>query len=81
MRKMVQAANLWCKGAMSEEGLAKDSLRRLDKYRQVLTYNNGSWMEEWKRVRRRYMQTVDDLVDCNAWSVIDWFTWPMSMGL
>lgn len=82
MRKMVQAANLWCKGAMSEEGLAKDSLRRLDKYRQVLnSYNGGSWMEEWKRVRRRYMQTVDDLVDCNAWSVIDWFTWPMFMGL
>lgn len=82
MRRMVQAANIWCKGAMSEEGLAKDSLRRLDKYKQVLdSYNGGSWIDEWKRVRRRYMQTIDDLVDCDAWSVTDWFTWPMFIGL
>jgi hypothetical protein len=81
MRMMVQAANIWCKGALSEEGLAKDSLRILDKYRQVLNlYNGGSWIEEWKRVRRRYLQTIDDLVDCDAWSVIDWFTWPMLIG-
>lgn len=82
LRRMIQAANIWCKGAMSEEGLATDSLRRLDKYRQVLdSYNGGSWIDEWKRVRRQYMQTIDDLVDCDAWSVIDWFTWPMFIGL
>ena len=45
--------------------------------------SSSDWERDFQRIekkhswnsklrKRRYMQTVDDLVDCNAWSVIDW---------
>jgi hypothetical protein len=77
MRAMVASANSWCKGALTEEGLAKDAIIRLDAYRRALdSYGNGSWVEEWKRVRLRFTETVDDLVDCDAWSFMDGFALP-----
>ena len=82
MRAMVASANAWCKGALTEEGLANDAIRRLGTYKRALdSYDGGSWVEEWRRVRQRFAETVDDLVDCDAWSFVDWFTLPMFAGL
>lgn len=82
IRKIVSSANSWCKVALSEEGLASDSIIRLDDYRRALdSYDGGSWVEEWVRIRRRFDETINDLVDCDAWSYIDWFTFPSFAGL
>ena len=82
MRGIVSSANSWCKVSLSEEGLAYDSINRLDAYRRALdSYDGGSWVEEWGRIRRRFDETIGDLVDCDAWSYIDWFVWPSFAGL
>ena len=81
MREMVKSANSWCKASLSEEGLARDATQQLGVYKSALDAHDGSWNEEWKRVKRRFADTVDDLVECNAWSVVDPFTFPMFAGL
>ncbi len=82
MRAMIASANAWCKGALTEEAMANDAIRRLGAYERALDmYDGGSWVEEWKRVRRRFAETVDDLVDCDAWSFVDWFQLPIFAGL
>ena len=82
MKDMIRSANDWCKYSLSEEGLAHDALLRLDAYANALdSYRNGSWRTEWKFAKKRFTDTIDDFVDCNAWSFIDWFTFPMFAGL
>ncbi len=83
MKAIVKSANSWCKRSLSEEGLAKDSILQLGTYKKSLdSYDNkSSWSKDWKQVRERFTNTLDDLVDCNAWSIIDWFTFPMFAGL
>ena len=82
MKDMILSANDWCKHSLSEEGLANDALLRLEAYANALdSYRNGSWRTEWKVVKKRFIDTIDDFVDCNAWSVVDWFTFPMFAGL
>ena len=82
MKEMIQSANTWCKLSLSKEGMARDSLLRLEELRKALDlYQHGSWREEWKIVKKRFMDTIDDFVDCDAWSIVDWFTIPMFAGL
>lgn len=82
LNKMVQNANSWCKDSLSEEGMARDALQRLEVFGNALDmYQNGSWRTEWKVVKKRFTETIDDFVDCNAWSIVDWFTFPMFAGL
>jgi hypothetical protein len=82
MQDMIREANNWCKHSLSEEGLAQDALLRLEAYADALdSYRNGSWRTEWKVAKKRFKDTIDDFVDCDAWSVVDWFTFPMFAGL
>ena len=82
MKTIVQSANSWCKQSLSEEGLARDAILQLKTYKQRLdSYANSSWTAEWKQVRNRFTNTIDDMVECNAWSIIDSFTFPMFAGL
>jgi len=82
LNKMIQNANSWCKDSLSEEGMAWDVLQRLEVFGNALDmYQNGSWRTEWKVVKKRFTETIDDFVDCNAWSIVDWFTFPMFAGL
>ena len=82
LNKMIQNANSWCKDSLSEEGMARDALQRLEVFGNALNmYQNGSWRTEWKVVKKRFTETIDDFVDCNAWSIVDWFTFPMFAGL
>lgn len=82
MKEVVRSANSWCKRALSEEGLAKGSILQLGAYKEALdSHDGGSLTREWKKMKQRYTSTLDDLVDCDAWSVVDWFTSPMFAGL
>ena len=84
MKSIVKSANSWCQKALSEEGLAKSSILQLETYRSALdSYNerDNSWRDEWRQLRQRFSETIDDLVDCNAWSIIDYFTSPIFAGL
>ena len=40
-----------------------------------------NWKNDWKKVKQRFTDTIDDLVDCNAWSIIDYFTYSVFAGL
>ena len=78
MQAIVTAANTWCRESLTEEGLARDALVQLDSYKKALdAYHNGTWKKEWKIVKQQFT----DWVDCDAWSIIDWFTVPMFAGL
>ena len=79
MKAIVKSANSWCKRSLSEEGLAKESILQLEAYKKSLdSYDKkSSWSKDWKHVKERFTNTLDDLVDCNAWSIFDFFTFPM----
>ena len=78
MQAIVTAANTWCRESLTEEGLSRDALVQLDSYKKALdAYHNGTWKKEWKIVKQQFT----DWVDCDAWSIIDWFTVPMFAGL
>eukprot|EP00970_Alexandrium_tamarense_P006145 scaffold1033_cov205-Alexandrium_tamarense.AAC.4 len=81
MQQMIKSANNWCKKSLSEEGLAKDSLIQLDRYRQALDDYDMNWSKEWMGVRKQFTETIDDLVDCDAWSFVDVFANPSFAGL
>lgn len=81
MQEMVKSANSWCKEYLSEEGLARAAIQQLGVYKSALDAHEESWNADWKRVKRRFADTVDDLVECNAWSIVDPFTFPMFAGL
>lgn len=82
MKDMIREANDWCKHSLSEEGLARNALQRLEAYAKALDlYRNGSWRTEWNVVKKRFKDTIDDFVDCDAWSIVDYFTFPMFAGL
>ena len=80
MKSIVREANKWCAKDLSEEGLAQDSMIQLQTYKKALDiYANMD--DDWNKVFQRFSDTLDDLVDCKAWSIIDWFLFPMFMGL
>lgn len=80
MKSIVNAADKWCAKSLSAKGLARDSLVQLQTYKKALdSYSNMD--DDWNKVFQRFSDTFDDLVDCNAWSIIDWFLFPMFMGL
>lgn len=81
MKAMISSANSWCKNALSEKGLAKDSILQLEVYKRALDSHDEGWRDKWKTVRRQFADTIGDLVDCNPWSIIDPFTFPMFAGL
>lgn len=81
MQQMIKSANNWCKKSLSEEGLAKDSLIQLDRYRQALDDYDMNWSKEWMGMRKQFTETIDDLVDCDAWSFVDVFANPSFAGL
>ena len=86
MKTMVESANAWCAGSLSEEGLARDSIMQLERYEAALDAHganrSSSWRQEWKRARRKFDDSgVDRLVECNPWNVIDAFTFPVFNGL
>lgn len=82
MKSIVKSANNWCAQSLSEEGLANDTILQLGVYKKALDdmYEND-WKNDWKKVKQRFTNTIDDLVDCNAWSIIDYFTYPIFAGL
>jgi len=81
MKAMIQSANSWCKQNLSEEDLAKDAILQLETYKSAMdSYSNSSWKHEWKHVRQRFTDTVDDLVDCDTRSFIDHFISPIFVG-
>jgi len=80
MKSIVREANNWCAEGLSAKGLAQDSIVQLQTYKKALdTYANMD--DDWNKVFQRFSDTLDDLVDCKAWSIIDWFLFPMFMGL
>lgn len=80
MKSIVREANNWCAKKLSAKGLARDSIVQLQTYKKALdTYANMD--DDWNKVFQRFNDTLDDLVDCKAWSIIDWFLFPMFMGL
>jgi len=80
MKSIVREANNWCAEGLSAKGLAQDSIVQLQTYKKALdTYANMD--DDWNKMYQRFSDTLDDLVDCKAWSIIDWFLFPMFMGL
>lgn len=80
MKTMVKSANSWCKRALNEDGMAKDSILQLGTYKKALDSYDMTWSNQWRHVRQRFTGAIDDLVDCNAWSFVDWLTFPMFAG-
>ena len=85
MKAIIKSANNWCAQSLSEEGLANDTMLQLEVYKKALDdmYGGGgeNWKNDWKKVKQRFTDTIDDLVDCNTWSIIDYFTYPIFAGL
>ena len=74
MKAMVKSANSWCKRTLNEERLGKEAILQLETYKIALdTYSNSSWIHEWRHVKQWFTAAIDDLVDCNAWSIVDHF--------
>lgn len=80
MKAIVKSANSWCKQELSEDSMARASIAQLGAYRRALD-SSGSWSIEWQHVKHQFTDTLDDFVDCNAWSVIDWFFYPSLRNL
>ena len=70
MKSIVKSANSWCKGALSEEGLANGAIRQLEVYKKALD-EYGGWREEWRGVKQRFDDTIGDLVECDTWNYMD----------
>jgi len=79
MKSIVKSANKYCAKWLSAKGLARDSILQLQTYKKALDIYAD--MDDWNIIFERFSNTLDDLVDCNAWSIIDWFLFPMFMGL
>jgi len=80
MKAIVKSATSWCKTALSEDGMARASIAQLSAYRRALD-SSGSWSTGWKHIKQQFTETIDDFVDCNAWSVTDWFFYPALRNL
>ena len=70
MKSIVKSANSWCKGALSEEGLANGAIRQLEVYRKALD-EYGGWREEWRGVK----QCFDNTIGVIWWSAILGIIW------
>ena len=74
MKAMAMSANSWCKRTLNEERLRKEAILQLETYQIALdTYSNSSWNHEWRHVKQQFIDSIDDLVDCDAWSIVDHF--------
>lgn len=80
MKAIIKSANSWCKKELSEDSMIRASIAQLGEYRRALD-SSGSWSTEWQRVKQQFTGTIDDFVDCNAWSFIDWFFYPSLRNL
>mmetsp|Transcript_9966 Transcript_9966/g.21582 ORF Transcript_9966/g.21582 Transcript_9966/m.21582 type:complete len:478 (-) Transcript_9966:323-1756(-) len=82
MKAMVKSANSWCKRFLSEEGLAEGAILQLERYKSALdSYRNDSWNHDWSHVKRRFTDTIDDMVDCDVWKITDYLSSPMFAGV
>ena len=77
MKAMLKLANSWCQRTLNEERLGKEAILHLETYKIALdTYSCSSWNHEWRHMKQRFIDAIDDLVDCDAWSIVDHFLFP-----
>ena len=50
------------------------AILHLETYKIALdTYTCSSWNHEWRHMKQQFIAAIDDLVDCDAWSIVDHF--------
>ena len=64
MKKIVSAANEWCRNSITRNALADEAMSALELYAEALDAYDGSWRDEW--FDENMFEGVHDLVVCNV---------------
>jgi len=72
VQSMIKAANAWCQDTLIEPSFVEDAMTQLVEYQKALEDIDESWREEWKSVKKRFTETLDDFVDCDDRNVVSY---------
>ena len=74
VQSMIKAANAWCQDTLIEPSFVEDAMTQLVEYQKALEDMDESWREEWKSVKKRFTETLDDFVDCDDRNVVSYIS-------
>lgn len=73
VQSMIQAANSWCQKTLIEPSYVEDAMAQLDEYQKALEdMKDETWREEWKSVKKRFTESIDDFVDCDVRNIVSY---------
>ncbi len=73
VQSMIQAANSWCQETLIEPSYVEDAMAQLDEYQKALEdMKDETWREEWKSVKKRFTESIDDFVDCDVGNIVSY---------
>lgn len=73
VQSMIQAANSWCQETLIEPSYVEDAMAQLDEYQKALEdMKDETWREEWKSVKKRFTESIDDFVDCDVRNIVSY---------